>query len=56
MKYFDEIVNLMDNDIREQVAAEGIETEEEFLKRYCELDEGAAEIIKITFGINVNKI
>lgn len=34
--YFDVCVNLMDDEIREALHAEGIETEQEFLDRYIE--------------------
>ena len=33
---FDACVNLMDDEIREELAAEGIETEQEFLNMYVE--------------------
>lgn len=36
---FEAAVNLMDDDIREQLAAEGIETEQEFFEAYCEAHE-----------------
>ena len=39
MMYWEEIVNLMNDEIREQIAYElGPCTEEEFLARYLELD------------------
>lgn len=39
MKYWEAIVNMMDDDIRERVADELAPcTNEEFLKRYLELD------------------
>ena len=34
---WDVIVNMMDDDTREEVAAEGHDTEEEFLSRYLEI-------------------
>lgn len=34
---WDVIVNMMDDDTREEVAAEGYDTEEEFLSRYLEI-------------------
>ena len=33
---FDAVVNVMDDETREAVAAEGIESEQEFFDRYCE--------------------
>ena len=34
---WDSIVNMMDDDTREEVASEGHDTEEEFLARYLEI-------------------
>lgn len=33
---FDACVNMMDDEIREELHMEGIESEQEFLNRYCE--------------------
>lgn len=55
IKNFDAIVNLMNDEIREQVHMELTPcSEEEFLKRYCELDPDAAAVIKSEFGIDVD--
>lgn len=37
MVEFDACVNVMDDEIREELAAEGIETEQEFIDRYVEM-------------------
>lgn len=34
---FDACVNLMDDELREELAAEGIESEQEFLDRYIDV-------------------
>lgn len=36
---FEAAVNLMDGEIRESIAAEGIEDEQEFIERYAEAHE-----------------
>lgn len=33
---FDACVNMMDDEIREELHMEGIESEQEFINRYCE--------------------
>lgn len=51
-KFWDAIVNYMDDEIREQVHAELAPcTNEEFLKRYVELDNEFETLLKSEFGI-----
>ena len=50
----DAIVALMDNDIREKVCFEIAPcSNEEFLKRYCELDPEFKDVLKSEFSIEL---
>ena len=54
MKNWEAIVNLMDNEIREQVHMELAPcTDEEFLARYLELDPEFESVLESEFGIEV---
>lgn len=51
---WESVVSYMDDDIRETVHTELAPcTNEEFLKRYCELDTGFEEFIQGEFGIEL---
>lgn len=53
-KVMDAIVTLMDDEKREQVHRELAPcTNENFLKRYCELDENFEDVLKNEFSIEL---
>lgn len=57
MKNMDVIANYMDDEIREQVHGEIAPcTDEEFLKRYVELDPAFNTLLKSEFGIDAMEL